>query len=277
MNHLEKTLNKNFNYELLYNRYKNIALNMFVWDNLPNGIKSRQIEKYLFEYGRAVFYKKDNNFIVLGATSDGNLNIMEEPLGYFANGYGYVEHKTLEEACVCWNNDLASPTADYVREYSRRMNDVNETIKANIIQQKFPFLITTTKNNELSMKTLYKKIENGEPVIYGSKDLDVDTIKVLNTNVPYIVDKLQLYKYELEREILTFLGINNNFEKKERLVTDEVNSNNAYVDINIELMIKSREEFCDEINSKFGLNVSVSKRYDYKLDEEDIKGDMENE
>ena len=141
------------------------------------------------------------------------------------------------------------------------MNEVEKSINANIKQQKFPWLITTTKNNEFSMKNLYNKIDNGEPIIYGSKEIDTDTIKAFSTNTPYVVDKLNQYRYELEREILTFFGLNNNFEKKERLLVDEVNSNNQFITSNVDIMLKSREDFCKEVNEKYGLNISVKKKY----------------
>ena len=44
----------------LYNRYKLLALNMFYWDNLPNGLKSKDIEKFLYEYGQVVFFNHNN-------------------------------------------------------------------------------------------------------------------------------------------------------------------------------------------------------------------------
>ena len=267
MNQLEILNTKDLDFRLLFNRYKNLALNMFEWEGLPNNLKSRHIEKYLFEYGRAIIYKHDGGFIILGATSDGNLNIMEEPLGYIANGYGYTEHRDLKNSCVCWNNDLGEPSFHYVYQYAKDMNEVKRSINANIKQQKFPYLITTNKNNELSMKKLYEKIQNGEPVIYGSKEIDLNTIQVMQTNTPYVVDKLNQYRYELEREILTFFGLNNNFEKKERLLTDEINSNNDYISSNIDLMLKTREEFCKEVNEMFGLNISVYKKYDLQIEE----------
>ena len=68
----------------------------------------------------------------------------------------------------------------------------------------------------------------------------------------------------MEREILTFHGLNNNFEKKERLLTDEVNANNDYIDSNIDLMFNMRKHFCQKANEKYGLNIRVYKNYDVK-------------
>ena len=49
-----------------------------------------------------------------------------------------------------------------------------------------------------------------------------DNYKVLNTQAPYVVDKLTLYKHDLWNEVMTFLGVNNaNQDKKERLMTEK--------------------------------------------------------
>ena len=249
------------NFMLLYNKYKLLALNLFEWYGLPDDIKIHHIEKALYSYGACCLTKEYGGYVVLGCTESGELNVMSEPISYIANGYGYTKKVNVKNTPICLNNDLRLSTHIYVQEYARKMNEVEKSINANIKQQKFPWLITTTKNNEFSMKNLYNKIDSGEPIIYGTKDIDSDSIKAFNTNTPYVVDKLNEYRYELEREILTFFGLNNNFEKKERLLVDEVNSNNEFITANIDIMLKCREDFCKEVNEMFGLNISVKKKY----------------
>ena len=62
-------------------------------------------------------------------------------------------------------------------------------------------------------------------------------------------------------ELLTFLGINNsNTDKKERLLVDEVNSNNDFILVNIDHMYDERKRAVEEINKKFNLNITVDKR-----------------
>ena len=57
---------------------------------------------------------------------------------------------------------------------------------------------------------------------------------------------------------LTFFGINNvNVIKKERLVTGEANQNNEQIYFNKNSMLKSRLQACNELNTKFNLNISV--------------------
>ena len=64
-------------------------------------------------------------------------------------------------------------------------------------------------------------------------------------------------------EALTFLGINNLMEdKKERLISDEANSNNELINLNLETFLIPRQEACEQINKKYGLNVKVKVRSD---------------
>ena len=57
------------------------------------------------------------------------------------------------------------------------------------------------------------------------------------------------------------LGINNNnTDKKERLLVDEVNANNEFILVNIDHMYEERKKACEEINRKFGLNITVNRR-----------------
>ena len=60
------------------------------------------------------------------------------------------------------------------------------------------------------------------------------------------------------------------------MIVDEVNANNEYTAINLDLMFDLRERACKEINEKFGLNIKVEKREVEKTDggiHNNIRGD----
>ena len=62
------------------------------------------------------------------------------------------------------------------------------------------------------------------------------------------------YKKQIWNEALTFLGINNIMEeKKERLVTGEVDSNNELINLNLQARLAPRKQACKEFNELFGL------------------------
>lgn len=52
---------------------------------------------------------------------------------------------------------------------------------------------------------------------------------------------------------MTFIGLNNLSEKKERLIADESNSNNEVINMNLQSYLAPRKKACEQFNEKFGL------------------------
>ena len=189
------------------------------------------------------------------------MNVNNVPTEVITCGFNYFKTfnylgKDKENCQLILNNDLAIGNEQYIYDYAERMFEVEKCIRVNINQQKFPWFVNTTPNTKKTMETMFEKVLNGEPYILGSKD-QIGYIEVLTLSTPYLADKLNEYKYELEREILSFHGLNNNIEKKERLLVDEVNSNYDFIDRNVELMYRHRQLACEQLNKKFGWNVKV--------------------
>lgn len=266
-------------YLRLYNRYKLLALNMFKWENLPPTIESRHIEQALYNRGKALFINhKDLGLICLPCEYSSDFNVYGDANKYIATGFGFSEVYEKGDNCqIILNNDLGFGNDEYVRDYAQKMYEVEKCINANIKQQKFPYFIEGSREQKLSLETMFRKVEDGEPYIFGNKNIGVENINVLKLDTPYIADKLNSYKYELEREILTFFGLNNSYEKKERLLVDEVNSNNDFISRNVDIMFKNREYACNLINEKLGTNIKVVKlNKDEYINDEEIE-EMEEE
>lgn len=250
----------------LTKHYQMLALNRYKWENLPNGIESRYIEQMLYDNGEcAMFDHPDFGLTVLRSSSRENLNIYGEPTKLTLTGFN--EHRTIMiDDCVrILNNDLALPTQQNIIYYARRMAEIDDIIMQNLRQQRVPYLFATDDNNSYSLKALYDKMYQGEPAIFVDKEMlsgQSENIMVIPTSSPYLVDKLQIQKQEMERELLTFLGINNTLEKKERLLQDETNSNNQFIKMSSDIGFKQRRLACELINEKFGLNIRVIETQD---------------
>ena len=258
----KRVLDNNFRLGLIYNKYKMLSLNMFRWEGLPQTIESRHIENSLFNYGLCLIVNDDDlGFISVPCNYGAYMNVNNVPTEVITCGFNYIKtfdyiHKDKNKCQLILNNDLAIGNEQYIFDYAQRMFEVENCIRVNINQQKFPWFVNTTPNNKKTMEVMFEKVLNGDPYILGSKD-QIGNVEVLTLNTPYIADKLNEYKYELEREVLSFHGLNNNFEKKERLLVDEVNSNNDFIDRNVELMYRQRQLACEQMNEKFGWNVRV--------------------
>lgn len=250
----------------LFNHYKNISLNMYRWENLPEGIESRHIEEALFNRGQ-VFFVDDPmlGFIALPCSATSKLNVYGDPLSYVLFGHGYSKTFNAEDGVRILNNDTEIPTVCHIIHYAERMVRVDEIIQQNLKQQRFPFIVGVTKQNEFTMKNIMNQVGEGQEAIFVDKTLTEEGklgIQAIQTNAPYLIDKLVQYRNELEKELLTFLGLNSTIQKKERLLVDETNANNSQIEMNLDLGYKQRKIACDLINEKFGLNIEVHKTLD---------------
>ena len=273
----------NITYTNYFYRLMLIARSLFKWNGLPNGINEKWIERYLFSEGSCVFYKDPIvGFMVAKIGNTGALNYYDEPttIRPYATNYLYENKKTDdqlmngEDCVIIRNNADCIPTYPMIQLYSADLTNIKRTIDTNIEGQKMPIIIKCTDKQKLSLKQAIKQKQDNEPVIYADKSLNTEDIDVLKTDTPIVFDKLQQQKNNILNECLTFLGINNaNTDKRERLVTNEVDANNDMIKINSDVMLETRQQACKEINEMFGLNISVERRNDFKIDS--IKSDVE--
>lgn len=262
-------LNENFNERnlaRLFFLFSNLALNRFTWENLPAGLESRHIEKALFEYGQCAFYDDESvGLICLPCVSSNNLNVYGDPTNIVLQGINYSKNVKVKDCVRILNNDTCVPTKHHVNYYVKKIYEVDKAMDKNLKKLKIPYIVATTKQNELTMKNLLKKIKDDEEEIFLDEKMTNGGnvgVEVLNTNTPYYIDKYQQHKNDLMCEFLTIMGLNNsnaNNGKKERLLVDEVNVNNGEILMYLDIDYKNRLKACEEINKRFGLNVKVSK------------------
>ena len=252
-------ISNNTTFQKYYNQFMLLALNMFEWENLPDGIETRHIEKPLIEYGYSFFYNDDEyGFVCLPCTITG-FNIYNEPTRVQINNQIIHKSMDIDEGVLILNNDLRTGLYPIIINYASRLSEIETSINTNIFQQKFPFIVECSKDNEYSVRQMLKNIHENEPYILVKKKLDLMDIKIDDLSVPYVADKLLDDKKKIESELLTLFGLNNVADKKERLIVDEANANNDYINRNVDLLYKNRQLACNEINKKFGLNISVKR------------------
>lgn len=245
-----------------YKRLRLLALSMFEWSGLPDSMDSRFLEKVLYENGLACFCYDDSlGWLSLRCLPSDYLNVYDLANRYKAYGTGYEKTFEKDSIVLVRNNLDEIPTINTIHLFAMRLFEAERSIEVNVKAQKTPVLIKCSDKQRLTLKNVYAKYEGNEPVIFGDKDLDVEEFTVLKTDAPFIADKLTEYKRNIWSEALSFLGVNNvPAEKGERLLKDEVNSNNQLIQLSAETMLLTRKKAAEEFNSKFGFNVSVKLR-----------------
>ena len=147
--------------------------------------------------------------------------------------------------------------AEIVDWYIFRIAEVEQVIAINLQLHKIPFLIPTDKENVNKLKDLVDRIIAGELVITAETD-EAELLKCIQTDAPYIIDKLMNYKRELEGELKTLLTVNNSAVAKiEQVQLAEANSNNDEINDNQIGFLKELEGFCNRIKETLGVVISI--------------------
>lgn len=249
-------------------RLQELAINMFEWKNLPPTVDERFIELTLCEYGFCCYFNDELiGDLCLTCAIGGNLDVYRIPKyrrAYAVNGYN--KELSDKDSVIIYNNYLHTPSMNTIILFARRLYEIERAIDVNVKAQKTPVLLVCQESELLTIKNLYKQFDGNEPVIYGGTNLDLNAIKSITTEAPYVSDKLEVLKRQIWNEALTFFGIQNaNTEKKERLVTDEITSNLGGVEAQRYIMLNSRRQAADKINTMFGTNIQVDFRQDFSL------------
>ena len=271
-------------------RFKKIALSLFEWSNLPDSMDARFLERCLYYTGQAaMLYLEPYGYINTKSATAGNLNLYGLPTQIRCYSYGQInenrnvfygrttgtETPDIEDratevsedknkgAILVLNNWEGIATANTIELFAYRMYTVERAIDVNIKAQKTPYVVLTSEDERLSMVNAMNQIDKNAMMIVGEKNtFDPNAIRTLQTEAPYIADKLTDYKHSIWNEFLTFMGVDNIAEKRERLITSETMSNNECVNLNLQSYLKPRQTAAKQFNEKYGLNIEVKLRSD---------------
>lgn len=257
----------NLTYMLYLNRLTELSVSMFEWKNLPPTVDARYLELHLFETGSMVYFDDDViGNLCLDCLPSGRLDVYGNPVLRRAySGYNNYQ-KLLKESnsVIIWNNYLHTNSILEVKMFARRLYNLDRIIDINANAQKTPVLIQGTEQQRLTLNNLYKEFDGNSPFIFGDKNLDLNSLKCLQTGAPYVCDKLYNLKQMYWNEALTYLGINNTgAQKRERMLTIESSQAQGGTISSRYSRLQSRREAVEKINAMFGTNIEVNYREDF--------------
>ncbi len=257
----------NLTYMQYLNRLTELSVSMFEWKNLPPTVDARYLELHLFETGSMVYFDDDViGNLCLDCLPSGRLDVYGNPVLRRAySGYNNYQ-KLLKESnsVIIWNNYLHTNSILEVKMYARKLYNLDRIIDVNANAQKTPVLIQGTEQQRLTLKNLYKEFDGNSPFIFGDKNLDLNSLKCLQTGAPYVCDKLYNLKQMYWNEALTYLGINNTgAQKRERMLSIESSQAQGGTISSRYSRLQSRREAVEKINAMFGTNIEVNYREDF--------------
>lgn len=244
-----------------YEFLKSICINRFSWNTDLVTCNSEWIEKQLYRLGSIALVKTDvfmfTNYIPI------KFNNYTEPtqikiISPFSSLNGKILNEN--EFVIIYNNKLHKDSIQVVEYYSKKLTEIERLIFVNIQHMKIPYMVNVPEAQKKSLDIILKQVDKGEPFINSYNDLiSSNNFQLLHTEVPNRTLDMYELKKEVYSEFLTVMGINNMIvRKKERMVKDEINSNNEQIAVNKNNYLMPRKEAIVKINKKFNLNFDVT-------------------
>ena len=263
----------NLTYTQYVNRLTELSISMFKWDGLPDTVDERYLELHLFLNGSMVYFKDDViGDLCLDCMPHGQLDVYGNPILRRAySGYNnYNKLLKYTDSVIIWNNLMRTNSVLDVQMFARRLYNLDRIIDVNANAQKTPVLVQGTEKQRLTLLNVYKEYDGNSPVIFGDTNIDLNSLKVLQTGAPYVSDKLYELKTQIWNEALTYLGISNvSFQKRERLISDEVIRSQGGTVASRYSRLTTRQKAAKEINKMFGTSISVDYREDFQVPDVD--------
>lgn len=159
---------------------------------------------------------------------------------------------------------------DLVNRYAEQMALAAEAASMNLMAAKIAYIFFTKNLNAAeSFKKIVDQIQAGNPFVFSDKDLfdpasgeqtwlkfDNDLRNIFIT--PDLLETIRTLKSNFDSEI----GIPNaNTTKKERMITDEVNSNRVETYSKAAMWLENLQKCCRKVNNLFGTDLSVDWRF----------------
>ncbi len=251
-----------------------LCVNRFEWKGFPASVDVRYVEMQLCFNALAVAFvdRNTDQLMVLRGSATGQRNYTDNPLSFTLTAPTLMssalpKQVSSKRAVPIWANYFRIPDLDIVQNYAYKLAQIDRTIEINVNSARRTKVIVHNENQRLSATNINNQLDNGDSVIALNMPLGV-LLTALDLGVhPDAIEKLSIVRARVWNECMGLLGINNsNQDKKERLVEAEVGANDDQVKATRRMNLNARQQAPDNINAKFGLEVTV----DYYKGEEPL-------
>lgn len=249
------------------------VISVFEFENLPQEWADNYFKYVLFGYGVIAVIYTDKYGVICQDCGLSGFDVFYQPTRcIIANPHlpGLKEFKIHENCEIIKLQPDYGSVMDLVTTYADLMALALETTGANLLNSKLSYVFfAENKTAAESFKKLYDRVASGEPMAVIDKNLLMEDgtpawqIFTQNVGQNYITDRLLNDMKTLEDQFNTVIGVPNaNTQKRERMITDEVNANNVDTQCRVNLWLETMNKDIEQVNKMFGTDIKVKYRYD---------------
>ena len=238
-----------------------LAENVFNYEGLPEYIDVSFLNKTLLRKGAVAFFRDTVlGLLALPYTNIGALDVYGRPTRIEVYGQnGYTKTLTSDEFVIMYDNDGRYPLFLDILQMSERIALKKRIIDINIAQQKTCRVWKTSTEQEKTVKDLLNDIDGCVENVLGYDNVDLEDIEAVLAPAPFVADKVHDSLKEDWAEFFRLIGISNiQINKKERLITDEVEAMQGGTIASRFNRYNPRLKAVKEIKEKFGVEIKVA-------------------
>lgn len=167
--------------------------------------------------------------------------------------------RKIGDKCVLFKMDgTYTGIMDLVDVYAGQLAELFVDIKVNAQTSRMAFVFSASDKKEAeTQKKLYDNVLDGEVAVFTKQNAS-GTWEYFSQNIGqnYIIDKLLVDIRKILNAFNSEIGIpNTNTEKKERMNTDEVNSNNGDTKVRAAMWLEEFQKTCSILNKIAGRTI----------------------
>lgn len=248
------------------------VISVFKW-NLPKNWNRDYFLYVLYCWGRVAVIQTDKFGVIPQGCDLRGYNVFYQPTNAIITNpllKGLREPEIGTECVLLKLQPDYGTVMDLVNYYAELMALCSVGVSVNLLNTKLAYVFgAKNKAAAKSFERLYDEVASGKPLVVMDKALQNDDgtsgwdTFSQNLGQNYIADRILSDMRKIEAMFDTDIGLPNaNTDKRERLITDEVNANNAETYTRCALWLESLKQGCADVKSMFGVDVSVDWRVD---------------
>ncbi len=263
---------KEFAYNVWFDKLMLSVAQLFVYENLPPNLPQWEIEQRLIMAGRALIFQQETYGVVTSWGGTAGVNIYNN-----ANEFNYAQPILGSQSglidgidgVIMYGTSLdkiygsSGVIGRRISYYADMLSDIDVSRQIAVINNRSMNCVSAKTDNALNeLREFYRQLYNGEIVVpkisSGVLDATENVLKSVPNTTGYGLADLDAAEQNILKMFWNDFGIRYAQEKRERLLTDEINADNDNLNISICDMLQCRRDGIDKINLLYGTAIIVN-------------------
>ncbi len=247
------------------------VISLWEYENLPNSLPYREIEKRLISQGNAIIFDHPKYGIVTANGGGSGVSIYNH-FTHYVYSQPILGSKRLEIGkdcqllyCTYADIDGGSVVRTLINRYAQALADCESSTNILTVNSRSMSIFTTfDQKNRKEMEIYNKKLREGDfyAMVQDGNPLFGNITALQNYSQNTTLEQLISVRRDILSNFYEEIGIAHKRDKVAEMTALEVGADGQALSLSIDNMIDIRREYLEKVNDLFGLNIKIKYRED---------------